>query len=271
MDEANQQLVKGEGQANDLVISTEAEGSTAVGYQSRAEGERSTAIGNQAQITDKPIVYYADADGNKTTDKDSAAWYKDQDGKPTQVPQVFRDADGNTTATPQYVYTYTVKDPATGEETTKTEITSDVSKADQKDGKPVYNYQKSDNLDKLYSVTLYQASNDSIAAGSSVSAQGSKAVAVGYNSSAESSAVAIGDTAAAKENTVAIGKGTTAVPDGSIALGAGSQADRSGGEIGWDPKTGTTSVKTGTAWQSGTGALRQWRCQPSDHPCGRRQ
>ena len=255
MDEANQQLVKGEGQANNLVISTEAEGSTAVGYQSRAEGERSTAIGNQAQITDKPIVYYADADGNKTTDKDSAAWYKDQDGKPTQVPQVFRDTDGNTTATPQYVHTYTVKDPATGEETTKTEITSDVSKADQKDGKPVYNYQKSDNLDKLYSVTLYQASNDSIAAGSSVSAQGSKAVAVGYNSSAESSAVAIGDTAAAKENTVAIGKGTTAVPDGSIALGAGSQADRSGGEIGWDPKTGTTSVKTGTAWQSGTGAL----------------
>ena len=149
MDEANQQLVKGEGQANDLVISTEAEGSTAVGYQSRAEGERSTAIGNQAQITDKPIVYYADADGNKTTDKDSAAWYKDQDGKPTQVPQVFRDADGNTTATPQYVHTYTVKDPATGKETTKTEITSDVSKADQKDGKPVYNYQKSDNLDKL--------------------------------------------------------------------------------------------------------------------------
>ena len=255
MDEANQQLVKGEGQANDLVISTEAEGSTAVGYQSRAEGERSTAIGNQAQITDKPIVYYADADGNKTTDKDSAAWYKDQDGKPTQVPQVFRDADRNTTATPQYVHTYTVKDPATGEETTKTEITSDVSKADQKDGKPVYNYQKSDNLDKLYSVTLYQASNDSIAAGSSVSAQGSKAVAVGYNSSAESSAVAIGDTAVAKENTVAIGKGTTAVLDGSIALGMDSQADRSGGVTGWDPKTGTTSVKTGTAWQSGTGAL----------------
>lgn len=180
MDEDNKQLVKGEGQANDLAISTEAEGSTAVGYQSRAEGERSTAIGNNAKITDKPVVYYADADGNKTTDKDSAAWYKDQDGKPTQVPQVFRDADGKTTTTPQYVHTYTVKDPTTGEETTKTEITSDASKADQKDGKPVYNYQKSDNLDKLYSVTLYQASNDSIAAGSSVSAQGSKAVAVGY-------------------------------------------------------------------------------------------
>lgn len=255
MDKDNKQLVKGEGQANDLTVSTEAEGSTAVGYQNRAEGERSTAIGNNAKIIDKPVVYYADKDGNKTTNKDSAAWYKDKDGKPTQVPQVFRDADGKTTTIPQYVHTYTEKDPTTGEEVTKTEITSDASKADQKDGKPVYNYQKSDNTDHLYSVTLYQASNDSIAAGSSVSAQGSKAVAVGYNSSADNSAVAIGDTAVAKENTVAIGKDTKATADGSIALGAGSQADRSGGVTGWDPKTGTTSVKTGTEWTSGAGAL----------------
>ena len=255
IDKDNTQLVSSEGKAADLITSTESGGSTAVGYNNHAEGDNSTAIGNGAKITNKPITYYADADGNKTTDAKKAVWYKDKDGNPTQVPQVFRDADGKTTTTPQYVHTYTVKDPTTGEETTKTEITSDASKADQKDGKPVYNYQKSDNLDKLYSVTLYQASNDSIAAGSSVSAQGSKAVAVGYNSSAESSAVAIGDTAAAKENTVAIGKGTTAVPDGSIALGMDSQADRSGGVTGWDPKTGTTSVKTGTAWQSGTGAL----------------
>ena len=256
MDEDNKQLVKGEGQANDLAISTEAEGSTAVGYQSRSEGERSTAIGNNAKITDKPVVYYADADGNKTTNRDSAVWYKDKDGKPTKVPQVFRDANSNTTTTAQYIHTYTEIDPDTKEEVTKKEVTTDASLADKNtDGTPVYSYQKSDNLDKLYSVTLYQASNDSIAAGSSVSAQGSKAVAVGYSSSADNSAVAIGDTAVAKENTVAIGKGTTAVPDGSIALGMDSQADRSGGVTGWDPKTGTTSVKTGTAWQSGTGAF----------------
>lgn len=256
MDEDNKQLVKGEGQANDLTVSTEAEGSTAVGYQSRAEGARSTAIGNKAQITDKPVVYYADADGNKTTSQDDAAWYKDKDGKPTKVPQVFRDADGNTTATPQYIHTYTEIDPDTKEEVTKKEVTADASLADKNtDGTPVYNYQKSDNLDKLYSVTLYQSASDSIAAGSNVSAKGSKAVAVGYSSSADSSAVAIGDTAVAKENTVAIGKDTKAVVDGAIALGTGSQADRSGGVTGWDPKTGTTSVKTGTAWQSGTGAL----------------
>ena len=256
MDEDNKQLVKGEGQANDLAISTEAEGSTAVGYQNRAEGERSTAIGNNAKITDKPVVYYADADGKKTTSQDDAVWYKDKDGKPTKVPQVFRDANGNTTTTAQYIHTYTEIDPDTKEEVTKKEVTTDASLADKNtDGTPVYNYQKADNLDKLYSVTLYQASNDSIAAGSSVSAKGSKAVAVGYSSSADNSAVAIGDTAVAKENTVAIGKNTKATADGSIALGAGSQADRSGGITGWDPKTGTTSVKTGTEWTSGAGAL----------------
>ena len=268
MDETNDILVKGEGQANDLAISTEADGSTAVGYQSRAEGERSTAIGNTAKITNKPVVYYADAEGKKTTSQEDAAWYKDKDGKPTQVPQVFRDADGNKTTTPQYIHTYTEKDPATGKETTKTEITSDASKADQKDGKPVYNYQKSDNLDKLYSVTLYQSASDSIAAGSSVSANGSKAVAVGYSSSAESSAVAIGDTATAAENAIAIGKETEAAKnavaigkntkasvEGSIALGKDSQAIRPGGITGWDPKTGTTSTKSGTAWVSGAGAL----------------
>ena len=252
----NTQLVSSEGKAADLTTSTESGGSTTVGYNNHAEGDNSTAIGNGAKITNKPITYYADADGNKTTDAEKAVWYKDKDSNPTQVPQVFRDADGNTTTTPQYVHTYTEKDPDTKEEVTKKEVTTDASLADKNtDGTPVYSYQKSDNLDKLYSVTLYQASNDSIAAGSSVSAQGSKAVAVGYSSSADNSAVAIGDTAVAKENGVAIGKETKASVEGSIALGKGSEADRSGGITGWDPKTGTTSVKTGTAWQSGEGAL----------------
>ena len=251
----NTQLVSSEGKAADLTTSTESGGSTTVGYNNHAEGDNSTAIGNGAKITNKPITYYADADGNKTTDAEKAVWYKDKDGNPTQVPQVFRDADGNTTTTPQYVHTYTEKDPATGEEVTKTEITSDASKSDQKDGKPVYNYQKSDNTDHLYSVTLYQSADNSIAAGTEVTANGSNAVAVGYRSTADNSAVAVGDTAVAKENGVAIGKETKASVEGSIALGKGSEADRSGGVTGWDPKTGTTSVKTGTAWQSGEGAL----------------
>ena len=251
----NTQLVSSEGKAADLTTSTESGGSTTVGYNNHAEGDNSTAIGNGAKITNKPITYYADADGNKTTDAEKAVWYKDKDGNPTQVPQVFRDADGNTTTTPQYVHTYTEKDPDTGEEVTKTEITSDASKADQKDGKPDYNYQKSDNTNHLYSVTLYQSADNSIAAGTEVTANGSNAVAVGYRSTADNSAVAVGDTAVAKENGVAIGKETKASVEGSIALGKGSEADRSGGITGWDPKTGTTSIKTGTAWQSGEGAL----------------
>jgi len=255
MDKDNTQLVSNEGKVADLTTSTESGGSTAVGYNNHAEGDNSTAIGNGAKITNKPITYYADADGNKTTDAEKATWYKDKDGKPTQVPQVFRDGDGNKTATPQYVHTYTEKDPDTGKEITKTEITSDASKADQKDGKPVYSYQKSDNADHLYSVTLYQSADNSIAAGTNVTANGSNAVAVGYNSTADNSAVAIGDTAVAKENTVAIGKDTKAVVDGAIALGMDSQADRSGGVTGWDPKTGTTSTKSDVAWQSGAGAL----------------
>ena len=253
--DSNTKLVDGESKAHSLDLSTESGGSTAVGYNNRSEGDRSTAIGNSAKITNKPITYYADADGNKTTSADAAAWYKDADGKPTLVPQVFRDADGNMTATPQYVHTYTEKDAATGEEVTRTEITSDASLADQKDGKPVYNYEKDDNTDHLYSVTLYQAADNSIAAGTDVTANGSNAVAVGYNSTADNSAVAMGDTASAAENAVAIGKNATASAEGAIALGKNSQGDRAGGVTGWDPKTGTTSTSSSLEWQSTDGAL----------------
>ena len=255
-DASNTVLVDGEGKAHDLTKSTEAGGSTAVGYQNKAEGDDSTAIGNNAKITNKPVTYYVDADGKKTASADNAAWYKNASGNPTNVPQVFRDADGNTTATPQYVHTYTEKDPDTKEDVTKTEITSDATKADKDSGgNPVYNYRKEDNTDKLYSVILYQAASNSIAAGTNVTANGSNAVAVGYGSTADNSAVAIGDTAKAKENAVAMGKDTKAMAEGSIALGKGSEADRDGGVAGWDPKTGTASTKSDVAWKSGEGAL----------------
>ncbi len=281
LDGSNTILVDGEGKAHPLDLSTEAGGSTAVGYQNKAEGDDSTAIGNNAKITNKPVTYYVDAEGKKTASPENAVWYKDASGNPTKVPQVFRDAGGNTTTTPQYVHTYTEKDPTTGKDVTKTEITSDATKADQKDGQPVYNYQKTDNTPYLYTVTLYQAASNSIAAGTSVTANGSNAVAVGYKSTADNSAVAIGDTASAKENAVAMGysstadnsavaigdtaaavenavamgKDTKATKEGSIALGKGSEADRPGGVTGWDPKTGKASTKSDVAWKSGEGAL----------------
>lgn len=145
-DESNTKLVDGEGQAHKLNRSTESSraednGSTAMGYDSHAEGDASTAIGNKAKILNKPVPYYVDADGNKTVSQDNAAWYKDSAGKPTKVPQVFRDADNNTTTVPQYIHTYTEKDATTGETVTKTEITTDASKADKdSSGNPVYNY-----------------------------------------------------------------------------------------------------------------------------------
>ena len=255
LDGSNTKLVDGEGKAHPLDLSTEAGGSTAVGYKNHNEGDRSTTIGNNAKITNKPVTYYVDKDGNKTASADNAAWYKDASGNPTKVPQVFRDADGNKTNTPQYVHTYTEKDPDTKEDVTKTEITSDATKADQKDGQPVYNYQPSDNTSHLYTVTLYQAASNSIAAGTDVTANGSNAVAVGYNSKADNSAVAIGDTAAAVENGVAMGKDTKATAEGSIALGKGAEASRDGGIAGWDPKTGMASTKSDVAWRSGEGAL----------------
>ena len=250
-------LVDEEGKAHSLddYKSTEAGGSTAVGYKNHNEGDRSTTIGNTAKVTNKPVTYYVDADGNKTASQDDAAWYKDSSGNPTKVPQVFRDSNGNTTTTRQYIHTTTTTDDS-GQTVTKTEITTDKSLADKNsDGTPVYSYQASDNTDHLYTVTLYQASQNSIAAGTEVTANGSNAVVIGYNSTADNSAVAIGDTAAAKENGVAIGKNTKANVEGSIALGKGSEANRTGGITGWDPKTGTTSTQSGLAWKSTEGAL----------------
>ena len=264
MDEANTKLVDGEGTAHKLDTSTESGGSTAVGYKNRTEGDNSTAIGNTAKIINKPVTYYADKDGKKTMSTTDAAWYKDSSGNPTQVPQVFRDADGNTTTVPQYVHTYTVTDPDTGAETTKTEITNDVTKADQKDGKPVYNYRKSDNLDKLYSVTLYQAASNSIAAGTSVTANGSNAVAVGYNSTADNSAVAVGDTAVASGNsTIAIGKGAKATDTstggtGSIAIGKGVEANGSSTAVGLNGTKatyGSSAYGNNAIAQNGSSAL----------------
>ncbi len=260
-DVSNTKLVEGEGKAHELNRSTESsgdpdKGSTAVGYDSHAEGDASTAIGNKAVVKNAPTTYYADADGNKTTSQTDAVWYKDSNGKPTKVPQVFRDADNKTTTTPQYIHTYTEKDATTGQTVTKTEITTDATKADKNsDGSLKYSYQKEDNTKHLYSVTLYQPSSNSIAVGSEVEADGENAVAVGYQSTAKSSAVAIGDNANAEKDSVAIGKQATASVEGGVALGMGSTANRAGGVAGWDPKTGTASTDTSSVWKSGNGAI----------------
>ena len=257
-------LVDEEGKAHSLddYKSTEAGGSTAVGYNNHNEGDRSTTIGNTAKITNKPVTYYVDADGNKTASQDDAAWYKDSSGIPTKVPQVFRDANGNTTTTTQYIHTTTTTDDS-GQTVTKTEITTDKSLADKNsDGTPVYSYQASDNTDHLYTVTLYQASQNSIAAGTEVTANGSNAVAVGYKSTADNSAVAVGDTAQASgDNTIAIGtnsKATDSSGKGSIAIGKGVEANGSSTAVGLNGTKatyGSSAYGNNAVAQNGSSAL----------------
>ncbi|WP_278504152.1 ESPR-type extended signal peptide-containing protein [Mitsuokella multacida] len=254
----HKKLVDSEGQAHDLndYKSTEAGGSTAVGYNNHNEGDRSTTIGNTAKITNKPVTYYVDADGNKTASQDDAAWYKDSSGNPTKVPQVFRDANGNTTTTEQYIHTTTTTDDS-GQTVTKTEITTDKSLADKNsDGTPVYSYQASDNTDHLYTVTLYQASQNSIAAGTEVTANGSNAVAVGYKSTADNSAVAVGDMAQASgDNAIAIGTNSKAADSsgqGSIAIGKGVEANGSSTAVGLN---GTEATSGSSAY--GNNAVAQ--------------
>ncbi|WP_432643102.1 YadA-like family protein [Acidaminococcus sp.] len=214
LDGSNTQLVDGEGTAHTLTRSTSASNATVLGNNSRAEGDSSTAIGATAKVAAPKTTYYADADGNKTTNLSDAAWYKDSQGKPTRVPQVFRDKDDNKTTTPQY--SYTKEDGTTG-------VTDDVSKADKVGDQPKYSYRKSDNIGSLYTVELYQDVSNSIAAGSHVTAEGKNAVAVGYETNAVESAVGIGDSAQATgKASIAIGKGITASAEQATAVGAGT-------------------------------------------------
>lgn len=86
----NTKLVDGEGQAHPLTKSTEFSGSDsiAVGAEIHNAGSKSIIIGNNAKITSTPVTYYVDKNGNKTTNKKYAAWYKDANGNPTKtVPQ----------------------------------------------------------------------------------------------------------------------------------------------------------------------------------------
>ena len=251
MAEDNKKLVDGEGQAHPITTSTEAGGSTAIGYQSHAEGTDSTAIGNNAKINDKLVTYYADKDGNQTTSMDDAAWYKDDNGNPTRKPQVFRDADDNTTTTPQYKYTHTVT-AEDGTTSTVTDITTDVSKADKDDkGNLVYNYNPYDNTSYLYSVQLYQSAANSIAAGTNVTANGSSAVAVGDSAKADgNSTIAIGTGAKATD--------TSAGGTGSIAIGKGIEATGSSTAVGLNGTKatyGSSAYGNNAIAQNGSSAL----------------
>ncbi|KRA45111.1 YadA-like family protein [Pseudoxanthomonas sp. Root630] len=103
-------------------------------------------------------------------------------------------------------------------------------------------------------------------AGANVS--GMQNVAVGYNAGLYMSGnanVAIGANAGAGNRsawlyaganlTVSLGAGSGGLTDGSVALGAGSIADRAAGVAGYDPLTSLASTSTSTTWTSTRGAV----------------
>ena len=140
-------------------------GATAVGVDNIAEGDRSTAIGNNARVLSTPASYYIDQEGKLTRDQDAAHY--------------FLDKDGNVTTTPQYV-----KNP-------------DGTYYRDQDG----HYVKT----SFMTVTRMTDSSDAVAVGSDVQAEGRSAVAVGHNSHSQEYGVAVGDDSNAAYMGVAIG------------------------------------------------------------------
>ena len=140
-------------------------GATAVGVDNIAEGDRSTAIGNNARVLSTPASYYIDREGKLTQDQE-AAYY-------------FLDKDGNATTTPQYV-----QNP-------------DGSYYRDQDG----HYVKT----SFMTVTRMTDSSDAVALGSDVQAEGRSAIAIGHNSHSMENGVAQGDGSNAGYMAVAIG------------------------------------------------------------------
>ena len=140
-------------------------GATAVGVDNIAEGDRSTAIGNNARVLSTPASYYIDSNGKLTRDQD-AAYY-------------FLDEKGNATTTPQYV-----KNP-------------DGTYYRDQDG----HYVKT----SFMTVTRMTDSSDAVAMGSDVQAEGRSAIAIGHNSHSMEYGVAQGDGSNAGYMAVAIG------------------------------------------------------------------
>lgn len=140
-------------------------GATAVGTDNIAEGNRSTAIGNNARVLSTPDSFYIDQDGKLTRDQDSAFY--------------FLDKDGNVTTTPQYVKN------------------DDGSYYRDQDGHLVKT--------SFMTVSRLTDSTDAVALGSDVQAEGRSAVAVGHNSHSEEYGVAIGDESNTGYMGVAIG------------------------------------------------------------------
>ena len=229
--DTNTKLVDSEGQACNLTKSTDVSGSIAVGYKNHNEGSNSITIGNTAKITSKPVTYYVDASGNKTTDKTKAAWYKDANGNPTKtVPQ-----------DPSQLYTVTLYQPVSNSIAVGTNVTVSGSNA-------------------IAVGNGAQASGDSsIALGNSAVAEGRGATVIGKNAKATGQyATAFGGLETIDKKTgktvniinTASGNSSTAFGQGAQAKGAASLAFGHNTVAGADDGSGQQSVAFGEDTQA---------------------
>ena len=242
---ANTKLVDGEGQAHTLTKSTDVSGSIAVGYKNHNEGSNSITIGNTAKITSKPVTYYVDANGDKTTDKTKAAWYKGANGNPTKtVPQ-----------DPNQFYTVTLYQTVSNSIAVGTNVTVSGSNA-----VAVGNGAQAS---KNYSVAIGNGAQaneiGAIALGNNAIATGQGAMVIGqYNTAEGQNSLAFGGgyndpnkgNKASSTAAVAFGEGSWAVSEGSVAFGYGTQA---GNTI--KDKNGKYTGQNAVAFGNGTKAL----------------
>ena len=140
-------------------------GATAVGVDNIAEGDRSTAIGNNARVLSTPASYYIDGNGKLTRDQEAAYYFLDEKGNVTTTPQYVKNPDGTYYRDQEGHYVKT----------------------------------------SFMTVTRMTDSSDAVAVGSDVQAEGRSAVAIGHNSHSMEYGVAQGDGSNAGYMAVAIG------------------------------------------------------------------
>jgi len=167
-------------------------GATVVGIDSLAEGDKSTAIGNNARVLNSTTSYYVKSDGSLTTDTKDAYWYRDDKGN--KVGYAVYDSYGY----PQY-YTVTRYYSAVGSVAIGHNVTADGAQT--------------------------------IAIGDTSHAH-DNGVAIGSSSNADVSAVAIGYGDVAQYGGVALGHRNEAQDAYSLAAGYSNKAKNNSTAIG---------------------------------------
>jgi predicted RNA-binding protein YlqC (UPF0109 family) len=189
-------------------------GATVVGVDSVAEGNHSTAMGNNARVLNSTTSFYVKGDGSLTTEQNEARWFTDENGNKTTTPTWHYNEYGQA----DYITNYYM-----------------VSRYTTSDGSVAVGYNVTS--DGINAVAVGQ---NSYAHGDSV--------AIGNTSSADWGGVAMGAYNAAHYNSVAIGTENDAKSSYSLAAGHNNNVDYGGVGVGNDnTTTGAHAVAIGNA------------------------